>query len=123
MKTKSDDLHPPNHPNLFEALGFAPNPRAEMTARDTHREHVIIETLVKCMTNPTIFAADTTSAIPPPHEFLQKNRPFIEAERMARLRDHSHQLRNLRHPLRPLRARASAARTHSRVRPRVRTLF
>lgn len=72
-------------PNLYEALGFAPNPREEMTASERHRETVIIETLVKCMTNPTIFAADATSSIPPPHDFLQKNRPLIEAERMARL--------------------------------------
>lgn len=91
MKTRSKVLA---QPNLFAAFGLdtftAPTKHAEpeapkMSAQESHRGRVMIETMLKCFSNPTIFCEHPTSAIPPPHEWLKKNRMLIELERAARL--------------------------------------
>lgn len=93
MKTKR-----PNQIDLFTAFGLAPvgavaiqpQPADECetrkpASREEHRGRVMIETMLRCFSNPTIYCAQPTSAIPPPLEWLKKNRMLIELERAARL--------------------------------------
>lgn len=81
MKTKL------TQPNLFEALGFplAATHPDKMPAHERHRLEVMIETMLKCFSNPTVYCNQPTSAIPPPLEWLKKHRMLIELERAARL--------------------------------------
>lgn len=93
MKTKR-----PNQIDLFTAfrlapvgaVAFQPQPADECetrksTSREEHRGRVMIETMLRCFSNPTIYCAQPTSAVPPPLEWLKKNRMLIELERAARL--------------------------------------
>lgn len=82
------------HPNLFAAFGLdvftTPVETAEpdapkLSAREEHRGRVMIETMLKCFSNPTIYCSNPTSAVPPPMEWLRKQRGMIELERAARL--------------------------------------
>lgn len=97
MKTKSARA---NTLNMFAELGLVlaplPTERAEPeietesvnprpSAREEHRGRVMIETMLRCFSNPTIYCEQPTSAVPPPHEWLKKHRMLIELERAARL--------------------------------------
>ncbi len=91
MKARSKVLQ---QPNLFAAFGLetfiTPTKHAEqdapkMSAQESHRGRVMIETMLRCFSNPTIFCEQPTSAIPPPLEWLKKHRGLIELERAARL--------------------------------------
>lgn len=83
MKTRANQFH------LFAELGLMPAVKepesARPSARAEHRGRVMIETLLQCFSNPTIYCSNPTSAIPPPHDWLKKNRSLIELERAARL--------------------------------------
>jgi len=101
------------HPNLFTAFGLetfttpvettepdAPKisarddalPRTPRnlgtmrgSASEEHRGRVMIETMLRCFSNPTIYCNNPTSAVPPPHVWLKQQRGMIELERAARL--------------------------------------
>jgi hypothetical protein len=82
------------HPNLFAAFGLdvftTPVETAEpdapkLSAREEHRGRVMIETMLRCFSNPTIYCNHPTSAVPPPLDWLKKQRGMIELERAARL--------------------------------------
>lgn len=85
---------PTNALHMFAELGLLSKPahRVEtdadapkLSAREEHRGRVMIETMLRCFGNPTIYCEQPTSAVPPPHEWLKKNRMLIELERAARL--------------------------------------
>lgn len=54
-------------------------------AAERHRFGVVVETMLACFNNPTIICNQPTSAVPPPLDWLAKNRMLIELERAARL--------------------------------------
>lgn len=83
-----------NQFNLFAELGFhlQPQPVANAdahtpkhSAREEHRGRVMIETMLRCFSNPTVYCNQPTSAVPPPMDWLHKQRGLIELERAARL--------------------------------------
>lgn len=77
--------------NFFDALGLMPAPPPApvepepLAKREDHRTQVMIETMLACFSNPTIFADHPHSAGPPPMEWLKKQRMLVELERAARL--------------------------------------